>query len=1275
MATAASLLPILNENTNFSTWKYRVKLILEEKQVAYVLSTEKLEETKKEQYKKDDAKAKSLIAQSCCDKYIDVIKNGGTAKEMINLLENIFERKSVYNRFHLKRKLITMKCSEPLQSYFIKFSGLISQLSAIDVKIDEEDQICYLLSSLPKEYDQVITAIETMATENKLSFDLVKGRLLDAETKIKGTVTEQENAFTCYTCGKAGHKSFECANRDRNSERGRQREHGRGFRGNRSRGRSYGRGRGRFSSQQAAAVDTGTEIGFIMSESAVHKAFVSDNGYIDFVVDSGCTSHLVSENYEKFMQDIKFLDKSIKIYVANGQYITTNKIGKLKIKYLHKTINIEALIVKNVTYNLLSVKKIVEAGFKVNFTKECVEIFDKNTYLKGECQGRLYTIKAEICQVETCAIGVLHNDLWHKRLGHLNRKSLARMNLPISKKVCDSCMTGKATRSPFKPMSRPRSTSVAELLHTDIAGPVKEAGPNGEKYFVTITDDYSHFCVVYPITQKSQATEKLINYILKLENQTGNKVKRIRSDNGGEYHANRLVEFCRQKGIRQEFTMTYTPQENGVSERMNRTLCDKTRTMLAETNLPKHLWCEAIQCAAYQLNRSPSWAINFATPCKIFYGKNDLSRLRVFGAKAWATIIPKPDKLSKRAMEVRMVGYNVVGYRLWNPETDTIITSRDVKFDETDIQYMEKKKDSKERRILIDENETEKSEDEPVNTTECENENKDKDDEPISTKCEEENKEEEENNESNDNTNKTTRAGRALKTPTYLKDYEINNVVYCLCTDVPKSFEDAIEDKEWKTAIDKEINALKELDTWEETDNVKGKKAIETKWIFKEKDDGTKKARLVARGFQVQKEDKFDVMYAPVARMSTVRMVIAKAVDEDLPIRQLDIPTAFLNGQLKSEIYIKIPKGLEITNSNKILKLKRALYGLTESPRCWNDRIDSFAKQQGFVRSDYDYCLYSKENCWMLIFVDDIILTGIKEKIKETVIALKEEFKAKDLGEMKSFLGMEIERQKGILKIKQTKLIDKILKKFKMTECNGARTPMETNLKIEQPSEDNIIDVPYRELIGSLIYISSSTRPDLTYAVSYLSRYLDKPNEQTWKAGKRILRYLNATKERGLTFKKSDDTKLYAYSDADWAADHHDRKSVSGCLIFCGINPVAWFSKKQNCVSLSTAESEYIAAAATAQELINLQGIAASLHNLREGVLLVDNRSAICMAKSYENSKRTKHIDIKAHFIKDLVINNKIQIEHVSTNLNYADIMTKSLAKEKMDNFICKIIV
>lgn len=512
-----------------------------------------------------------------------------------------------------------------------------------------------------------------------------------------------------------------------------------------------------------------------------------------------------------------------------------------------------------------------------------------------------------------------------------------------------------------------------------------------------------------------------------------------------------------------------------------------------------------------------------------------------------------------------------------------------------------------------------------------------------------------------------TRRGRKVNVPRHLTEYEVYTA-YCLIStseEDPVDYNQAIKQQEWKQAIEKELNSHKLINTWTEAELPKGKRAIQTKWVFKTKEDGTKKARLVAKGFQIKEDNPFETIYSPVARMSTIRLILSIALQENWDVMQLDIPTAFLNGEMKHETYIYIPEGL--TCKSPVLRLNRALYGLKESPKVWNETFNEFALKNNFRRSQHDCCLYSNGRTWMLIYVDDILVIGKSVNVKEILLLLEKQFRARILGQINHFLGMEVIRLEDKIEIRQTKFIDKLISYFNMETCNPKKTPMEKGF---HNTEEEIIKVPYRQLIGGLLYLSTTSRPDITYAVGYLSRYLDKPTAQLWNAGKRILRYLKGTKDIGLKYFKNKEANktLNGYTDADWATDKSDRKSVSGCLIFYGNNPISWFSKKQSCVALSTAEAEYVAAAACAQDLVNLKGILSDFRLDNKTILYCDNRSSILMAKSNENSKRAKHIDIKAHFIKELVACNEIEIRYVSTDQNLADILTKALPEETFVN-------
>lgn len=350
-----------------------------------------------------------------------------------------------------------------------------------------------------------------------------------------------------------------------------------------------------------------------------------------------------------------------------------------------------------------------------------------------------------------------------------------------------------------------------------------------------------------------------------------------------------------------------------------------------------------------------------------------------------------------------------------------------------------------------------------------------------------------------------------------------------------------VDEAEWRKAIENEIQSLNENETWEIVASPKTFKLLGTRWVFKLKDEpGGKrkyKARLVARGFQQKEGIDFHETYAPVARLPTVRLILAMSAQFGLETRHLDVTTAFLYGHLKETVYLKTPDGVDIPEGHAI-KLKRSLYGLKQSPRCWNDRFNVFIINLGFKRSQADYCLYSWQKgelvVFLIIYVDDMLLVGnATDFMKNIVTKLSREFKMKDLGPVERFMGLNIHVSRDVVKIDQIHYIDKILLKFGMAECKPIGTPMEVSLKL-QPGTNYESNLPYRELIGSLMYLAMGSRPDLSFSVGYLSRFQEGASATHFKHLKRILRYLQQTKSLLLKYERDvDSTPISCYVDAD----------------------------------------------------------------------------------------------------------------------------------------------
>jgi hypothetical protein len=515
---------------------------------------------------------------------------------------------------------------------------------------------------------------------------------------------------------------------------------------------------------------------------------------------------------------------------------------------------------------------------------------------------------------------------------------------------------------------------------------------------------------------------------------------------------------------------------------------------------------------------------------------------------------------------------------------------------------------------------------------------------------------------------------------------QINPIALITSLDIPKTYEDAMKSSDallWKTAMDEEINSLMKNNTWILTDLPKGKKLVGSRWVYtyKYNENGTinkYKARLVAQGFSQKYGIDYNETYAPVSKLTTIRTILAIAASEDLELWQYDVKTAFLNGSLEEDIYLQQPKGYE-DGTSKVCKLKKGIYGLKQSPRNWYSTLNNSIISNGFTRLKTDLCLYVKrENsqiAFVLVFVDDIIIGGNNivwmNSIKDNLFS---RFDMKDMGDLSYFLGWKItrNRKEKTISINQTTYIRDIIKRYGMNHAKPIWTPEDTTWKYSYDNESNIAEkkTPYREAIGSLMFAMTGTRVDIAHAVGVLSRYQDKHHQSHWTGVKRVLRYLNATDGIGITYGKSTEkVTLTGYADADWAGDLQDRKSTSGYVFMLAGGAISWCSKKQPVVALSTTESEYISASAAATEAIWIRTLLMELGYCqdRPTTIYEDNQSCITISNNPEKHNRTKHIDIRYHYLRQLIEENKIKLEYIDTENQIADLLTKPLPRPKFD--------
>ena len=713
---------------------------------------------------------------------------------------------------------------------------------------------------------------------------------------------------------------------------------------------------------------------------------------------------------------------------------------------------------------------------------------------------------------------------------------------------------------------------------------------------------------------------------------------------------------------------------------------ETVRSMLDDSGLPQRFWAEALSTAAYLINRSPTTTLEDMTPFEAWYSKKpNVSHLRVFGCSRYVHI-PKDErkKLDPKAKRCTFLGYGTTrkGYRLYDHNKSAVIYSRDVVFDESSRGYDGRR----ERQQIQVENLPE--EDEPVTQA--------LGDHTLDTNQDQAEPEgiapipEEEENPTENTEDETASAPvplrRSTRTTQGQRPDHYDAWVYTAAEQqTPQTVSEALSypgREEWKSAMEMEMNSIYSNDVWDLVELPANRRAIGSKWVFKEKtrDDGTierYKARLVAQGFSQQPGLDYEETFCPVIRYESLRSLIAIAAQKDLQLHQLDVTTAFLNGQFEAEIFMKQPEGYVIKGKeHMVCRLKKSIYGLKQSSRCWNATLHFHLLDMGFIQSTSDPCLYMHSGgdpLYIGVYVDDMVLAGATDrKISEVKQSLSKKLDVKDLGKLHHFLGITVIQEKECIWIGQAAFTESILQKFGMDNAKPAKTPANVNGKLSKatPESETVDQCIYQSAVGSLLYLSTRTRPDITFAVNNVARFCSQPTQEHWIAVKRIFRYLRGTTNLGLHYTKhSQSGELVGYSDADWDNDCNDSKSVTGYLFQVGGTAVTWRSQKQSCVALSTAEAEYMALCSAAQEAVWMRELSSDLGNQQSQPTLIheDNQSAIAMAKNPQFHKRSKHINIKYHYVREQVNNGKIVVNYCPTEEMLADLLTKGIGPTKFN--------
>ncbi|KAF7763932.1 hypothetical protein Agabi119p4_8469 [Agaricus bisporus var. burnettii] len=917
-------------------------------------------------------------------------------------------------------------------------------------------------------------------------------------------------------------------------------------------------------------------------------------------------------------------------------------------------------------------------------------------------------------------------DVWHRRLGHIPVNVIARMcrdrvvdgletdGVAEMKALCEDCLFGKHTAHPFNDQVPPE-TKLLDRVYVDIWGPAPVESAGGAKYFMLLMDGATSYRKVYFLNSKSADTTlgKFKEFHKESERQTGEKLKRIRLDMGREWHNDLWDGYAKENGILLEFTTPYAHQQNGKAERSMRTLLEMARAMLADAGLPQKYWADAIQTAVYIRNFIPPAHDFSLVPAARWHGRRqDISHLRPFGSTSYAHIPVEvsPSKLSPRSVKLTLLGFfDHTGYKLLDRSTGKVYKSRDVVFEERPPHYSTDPLVTypTDRDVRHSDPDAIAPRPKPIATLHSPPPTTGP---PVAVPLDEKTNEgdaetsEAEVSRMLDATNNlhesiavrrsrrdTKPSQRMRESLEYLNRPKANVVdapydphdgeMY-----VPKTYAEAMRRPDlWFAPMLKELQAMRDKGVYKLVPRPVDKNVVRSRWVFATKFDeagnvSAHKARLVAKGFtQVLGED-YDETYASVARLESVRAVCAIAASLGLRLWQADFVSAFLNSDNTFEVYMEQPPGFEEGGDGHVWLLLKTLYGTMQGAHDWAYNLDRTYQGHGYYTSMADPQIRSRvegdEITVTSTWTDDILGASSTQagelKAKDE---LARSYELKDLGEAKFILGMKIERNEatGNIRLSQRAYSERILDRFHMSDANPRSTPLPAGITLsinDSPNTEEekleMKDVPYREALGSLMWLQVATRPDLSFAVNLLSRFANNPGRAHWVALRHTLGYLKGTLDYGITYFRNANMRPFGYVDADHAGDTDGSRSTEGHVFFMAGGPISWASKRQETVALSTVEAEYMAFTRAVQQAMWISKFMdeVALEQDRPVNIFADNNGAIANTQNNKNHRRTKHIRVKHHFTKERVATGDVTFTYIPSADNLADILTKPLAKE-----------
>ena len=1270
------------DGKNYKMWSDKMEFFLSQIGVDYCLTKDSAPENSGKDFEKDNKTCRGMLLHYMTSALYLIYSKSLKAKEIWDALKTKYGSDDYGTKKYACSRWLNFRMSDdkPVLQQVHEYEYLCADIIAEGMKICEMFQANCLLEKLPPSWQTYVHSMkhkqkdftlqelvshikieeqnriqtnETTLGHSSFTSNLVelkdagrtKGPKGKGPNQFHGTKMKNKNfkgrrqfKGNCFTCGKFGHAAKECR-----------------------------QGKGPGSKTKEDKSQTQANLTEEIIATVVSEVNLVSN-ISEWVVDTSATRHICL-NKDMFQDYDKASDGEC-VFMGNSSTVSILGKGKVSLKLTSgKTIALHNVLhVPDIRRNLISGALLNKAGIKLTFESDKLVLTKNGDFVgKGFCNGGLFVLDILTDnKIATASAYIAESvTLWHARLGHVNVASVKRLKqlrlIPefsnTSFDKCEVCVEAKHPKKAFNKIGN-RSSTLLELIHSDLGDFKNTMSRGGKRYYITFVDDFSRFTKLYLLSSKDEAEEKFLIYKAEVENQLNKNIKRLRTDRGGEYDGASLKKFCELNGIIHEVTAPYTPEQNGVAERKNRTLKDMMNAMLISSGMPSNMWGEAILYACYVLNRVPHKKSD-KTPYELWKGfAPNLSYLKVWGCLGK---IGLPDfqrsKIGPKTVDGIFVGFNGGAYRLILKDASgfgPFKESRDVEFFEH-IFPMKANVQS----CLASGSSSSVSHHNITST--------DANHEPRRSK----------------RARVETSFGPDFLTTfltekEFVGEQEIN--VFILEED-PKTYEEAmrsIDSNFWREAINSEIESIMNNNTWVLCDLPRGCKALGSRWIFKKKykSDGSiekYKARLVVGGHRQKKGVDFFDTYSSVANISTIRALIALASIHNLIVHQMDVKTAFLNGDLNEEIYMKQPEGCVVPGyEDKVCRLIRSLYGLRQAPKDWYEKFHQTIISDGFQVNDSDACVYSKFDqfgCVIIcLYVDDMLIFGTNIDVVNTSKAfLSSCFDMKDLGEADVILGIKITRNSYGLSLNQSHYVEKILKKFNQFDCTPVKTPYDPSIHLKKNKGHSVSQEEYAKIIGSVMFLMNHTRPDIAYAVSRLSRYTHNPNRDHWGALIRLLKYLKGTINWGLHYQRSRHV-LEGYCDANWVSDNDEIQSTSGYVFTLAGAAISWKSSKQTCHAKSTQESEFIALELAGQEAEWLRCLLADIPLWGKPAPSVsmhcDSQAAMGLANNQLYNGKKRHIRLRHAIIRSLIRNNVISLEYVKSERNIADPLTKGLCRK-----------